>query len=115
MNVSTIAAMIQADPTITNDVAGYIAAMNLRNVVQTVQQPVVVTQAVTMTTSIAEMNGGRCTVADVQAAVAQLNSAPQYTRLQSVVDAVNAAIASGQVTSLATLKTAFQTAVANLS
>ena len=118
MNVSTIVDMINADPTIPNDVPGFLTRVNLKNVPLTTKVTQIVTDVLT-TTSIAEISGGLATAADVAAAVALIAVAGrrvQYAaKLQQVMDSVQAAIDAGTVTSLATLKAAFSSAVQALT
>ena len=95
MNVAAIAAMIEADPTIPNDISGFVARMNAATISQVVQAPVIVQQAVTQMVSVAQQNGGECTIADVQAAITQLGAKPYVDTAKTIFDAVVSALASG--------------------
>lgn len=111
MNVSKIVDMLKDDPAILQkpDVASFITKMNLKNIDRIVQQPVVVQQAVTIQVSIAQMNGGACTLKDVQAAVAQVQAKPLFDDVELRMAAVRAAIADGSATTSAQIKAIFAT------
>ncbi len=113
MNVSTIADMLRNDPTIANDVPGFISRMNAKT--QPVSVTVVTqTQVVDSFTSTAETHGGPCTPADVAAAQATLTQAVWQDKATALLAGLQSAIAGGQVTSLATLKSVAQTILAGL-
>lgn len=117
MNVSVIADMIRADPSIVANQAAATAfaqAMNLNNVPTSVDVKTVVTTVLGVS-SIAKINGGPCTAADIQAAVALVNSKQFSDRVPIVMAAVQSQIDSGAVDTLAKLKAAFSAAVTALT
>lgn len=112
MNISTIISMydngeapeLQEDPP---NVAAFRARMNLENVSQTISVPVVVQEAKQITTSIAKMNGGFCTVADIKAARDVVNARPLQTDAEARFEKVKGLILSGEITTLQQLKDRF--------
>jgi hypothetical protein len=112
MNVSKIIAMIDAGeaPELTADPpqpAAFRARVNLENITQTVQRPVIVQQAVEITTSLAKINGGACTLADIKAARDAIQARPLQTDLEARAQRVLASIQSGEITTLQQVKDAF--------
>lgn len=111
MNVSKIVDMLKDDPILLQqpDVVSFIQRMNLKNIERVIEQPIITKQAVIIQVSIAQMNGGACTLKDVQAAVAQVQAKPLFDDVELRMAAVRAAIADGSATTAAQIKAIFAT------
>lgn len=117
MNASKIVDMIDAGeaPELPANPNAFKARVNLENVQQTVTEAVVVQQAVQVTTSIAKMNGGHCTNADLLAAESLIRSRTQKARVDLVMERTQQEITAGTITNLATLKTRMAAIVSELT
>ncbi len=103
MNISTILDMLRDDSKVLDDPSAFMKRVNEQNVTQMVTGPVVVQEAMTRITSIAEMNGGVCTQEDIDAALALVAKKPLIDKAEVVKAQIDAAISSGEVTDVATL------------
>jgi hypothetical protein len=106
MNISTIIDMLKADPSIENDILKFVERMNVQDQVQVVRTRDVVIDEERIV-SIAELNGGPATEADVQAALSLIAQEPLVLEADKRIEQVKAAIASGEVTSSAELTAKF--------
>lgn len=109
MNISKIIDMIESDeaPELTAvppDPTAFRARVNVKNITQTISAPVIVQQAQQIITSIADMNGGLCTAADLKAARDVINARPLQVDADGRFEKIKAAIASGEVTNMTELK-----------
>jgi hypothetical protein len=103
MNKSTIAGMIQADPTILDDIPGFITRMNLKNIRQVRNIQTVISQE-EYYISIADNNGGECTQADIDGALILNESKPLLDEAEMRYNNAISAIQSGEVTTRDELK-----------
>lgn len=113
MNISKLVEMYAEDPAQFSDPQAFMARVNTKNITQTVR---VHTQVVDeqRTISFAEMNGGPCTLRDlqeVQGVIRQNNLIPQVL---DVIETVKREIMDGTITTKAQLKSRFQTLITAL-
>lgn len=101
MNISALVQMLDRDPTLANDVPGWLARLNAATVRRVVQQRQVIVNDVEETVSPASIHGGPATAADVAAALAAINRRPLHTELRRRYERTMGAIDSGEVTTAA--------------
>lgn len=97
MNIGLIVDLLKADPTIAQNIPAFIAKVNKQDTQQIQKSARVVDEEVVVTTSFAEMNGGKATVQDVQNALKLIASEPLKSELDQRYIKVAAAIDAGQI------------------
>lgn len=88
--------MIRNDPSILDDIAGFLKRMNEKNIKQVLSVKTVVADEV-LITSIAKLNGGEATQQDIDTALALLMAEPLKQEALARLDKVVAAIDSGEI------------------
>lgn len=113
MNISKLVEMYAEDPTQFNDAQAFIAWANTKNITQTVR---VHTQVVDeqRTVSFAEMNGGPCTLRDLQEAQALIRQNNLLPQVLDVLETVKREIMDGTITTKAQMKTRLNTLITAL-
>ena len=94
VNISRIIDMINDDPSISGDIDGFLKRVNDRNQRQVVRSHVEIVDEERMV-SIADLNGGECTVEDVKRALSRIAMAPLSEKADATLQAVQAAISNG--------------------
>ena len=102
MNTSTIMDMIRQDPALMNDIPGFLARMNAKDIRRVDQVTRIVEEVVTFV-SIAETNGGEATERDVRDAFALLVKQPLLEEVQNRANAATALIQGADLTDPAAL------------
>jgi hypothetical protein len=102
MNISTIVAMIQQTPEILDDIPGFIARMNEKNIQVVVKKRVVEIDE-SYLTSIAEREGGDCTEENIQQAIVFINKEPLRATVANATQRLEASIAAGEINDPASL------------
>lgn len=91
--------MIEADPSIEDDVPGFIERMNLRDMNQTVEIKML-TETENRMVSIADLNGGECTQKNVEDALNEIRKIPLYEAALALHDKNIRDIEAGVITSV---------------
>ena len=102
MNISAIADMIRADPSVVSDPVKFVFQMNEQTIEQVVKTRDVIAEEV-RTVSIAELNGGPATEKDVQDALDYLRQEPLVAQAKEISEKLIAAAESGEVIDAATM------------
>lgn len=97
MNISNLVDMITADPTLTDDIDGFLKMLNTKNIVQIdkIRTDVIEKQSLV---SIADRNGGTATAGDVQKALDYISKQPLYEAAEQAFEDTKAGIDSGDIT-----------------
>lgn len=96
MNIGTLAEMIASDASILQDVPAFLKWVNEQNVRRTRNVETVVNEEEYFE-SVAEMNGGKCTQADIDAAKLYLSQQPLIDAAQTVFDGIVTQVKDGSV------------------
>lgn len=96
MNVGAIVEMIKEDPTILDDIPGFLARMNDENIRQ-VQKKHTVVEDVVKYVSIAQLNGGKATNRDVKEAKAYFEGINPRQEAKERFEKLMIAIDTGEV------------------
>lgn len=96
MNLGTIKTMIEQDPTISNDIPGFLTRVNEKNI-KKVERVITTVEDVVSFTSYAEQNGGLATERDVQEALKLISQEPLLAQAKQKYENAVTAIQSGEI------------------
>ncbi len=103
MNIGSIIEMIKQDPSIKDDVAGFLARVNEKNIrqVDVIRTEIIEHECFV---SVADRNGGEAVEEDVMAAIKALEIVPLLEQADRVHEQNIAMIQAGEITDIDTIQ-----------